>query len=100
MKMAVLTNLWQNKVDTTGPTTEAIDSPDAVSVKKNDSGELGDGRTDNLITEKVVEITQLQTKLEDMKPVAVDSPYMMLVGIDDLGDSSSRKFGTEGVVGK
>ena len=34
-----------------------------------------------------------------MKPVAVDSPYMMLVGIDDLGDGSSRKFGTEGVVG-
>ena len=70
-----------------------------MSVKKNDSGELGDGRADNLITGKVVEITQLQTKLEDMKPVAVDSPYMMLVGIDDLGDGSSRKFGTEGVVG-
>ena len=34
-----------------------------------------------------------------MKPVEVDSPYMMLVWIDDLGDGSSRKLGTEGVVG-
>ena len=58
MKMAVLTNLWQKKVDTTSPKTEAVDSPDAVSAKKNDSGELGDGRADDLITEKVVEITR------------------------------------------
>ena len=64
MKMAVLTNLSRKKDDTTGPTTESVDSPDAVSVKKNDSGELGDVRADNLITEKVVEITQLQTKLK------------------------------------
>ena len=31
-------------VDMTCPTTEAVDNPDAASVEKNDSEELGDDR--------------------------------------------------------
>ena len=48
-------------VDMTGPTTEAVDNPDAASVEKNVSEELGDGRPDELIMGKVLsslEITQ------------------------------------------
>ena len=89
-------------VDTTGTTTEKVDNPDAASVEKNDSEELGDGRPDELIIGKVLsslEITQVEKKLEKIKPVAFYSPDRMSVEKDDLEDGSSERFGTEGDVG-
>ena len=55
---------------------------DAAQVKNNDSKEISDARTYNNITLKVFgtpEIAQVETKLEDMKPVAVESPNTVLV---------------------
>ena len=55
-------------VDMTCPTTEAVDNPDAASVEKNDSEELGDGRPDELIIGKVLsslEITQVEKNGEN-----------------------------------
>ena len=50
-------------VNITGPTSESVDNPDAASVEKNDSEELGDAKPDDLIIGKVLsslEITQVE----------------------------------------
>ena len=81
-------------VDMTWPTT--------ASVEKNDSEESGDGRPDELIIGKVLtslEITQVEKKLEEIKPVAFYSPDRFSVERDDLEDGISENFGTERGVG-